>query len=71
MGLKTSPRFFQSVIHRVFEGVVNKSPESYQDDTLLKAKSFDGALAVLRSALERVQAHKLKLRLTKCKFMYK
>ena len=59
MGLKTSPRFFQSVMHRVFEGIVKKSLESYQDDTLLKAKSFYGALVVLRSALERVRTHKL------------
>ena len=31
MGLKTSPRFFQSVMHRVFEGMINKSLESYPD----------------------------------------
>ena len=70
MGLKMSPRFFQSVMHKIFAELLNDTLESYQDDILLKAKSFDGAYDALRKTLLCIRKHGLKLKLEKCKFMY-
>ena len=58
MGLKTSPRLFQHAMHKI----------SYQDDILLKARSFNDAVASLRQTFECIRSHRLKLKLEKCKF---
>eukprot|EP00834_Sanchytrium_tribonematis_P008742 NODE_1157_length_1981_cov_0.648778.p1 type:complete len:537 gc:universal NODE_1157_length_1981_cov_0.648778:1732-122(-) len=70
MGLKTSPRYFQQVMHKIFHSLLNKHLESYQDDILLKGKGFEQSLFILRQSLEIIRKHKLKLRIEKCKFLY-
>ena len=70
MRIKTSPRFFQSVMHHVFEGMVNTSIEYYQDDILFKAVEFQDALFSLRQTFERIRTYGLKVRPEKCKFLH-
>ena len=70
MGLKTSPKFLQHAMHKIFAALLNDTLERYQTYILLRARTFNDAVASLRQTFECIRAHGLKLKLEKCKFFY-
>ena len=74
-GLKNAPAVFQRLMNRVLIGL---NPENgcgfvsvYLDDVLVFSDSFEDHLVHLRQVLQRFTAAGLKLKPSKCHFIFK
>ncbi|MCP4459046.1 MAG: RNA-directed DNA polymerase [Cytophagales bacterium] len=66
MGLKTAGSFFQRLMNKVFNGILDDGIICYLDDICITTSSFEDHLEKLTVMLDRLRAALLKLKLKKC-----
>ncbi|MCP4474745.1 MAG: RNA-directed DNA polymerase, partial [Gammaproteobacteria bacterium] len=69
MGLKTSGSFFQKLMNRIFNGVLDEGIFVYIDDICIATSSFEEHLTKLIEVLTRLRQAFLKLKPKKCKLL--
>ena len=67
-GLKNAPATFQRIIQRVLGPLLYRGAINYLDDIVIYSKTLDEHLALLDEVFSRLQAHNIKLKLSKCFF---
>ena len=68
MGLKNSPRAFQSLMDVVLSKVAYKTALCYIDDIIIYSRTFEKHLSHLAEVFQLLRGAKLKLKRSKCKF---
>ncbi|MCP4492734.1 MAG: RNA-directed DNA polymerase [Gammaproteobacteria bacterium] len=66
MGLKTTGSFFQRLMNKVFNGILDDGIFCYLDDICIATSSFEDHLEKLTAMLDQLRAALLKLRPKKC-----
>ncbi|MCP4473430.1 MAG: RNA-directed DNA polymerase, partial [Gammaproteobacteria bacterium] len=66
MGLKTAGSFFQKLMNKVFNGVLDDGIFCYLDDICIATSTFEEHLAKLITVLSRLREALLKLKPKKC-----
>ncbi|KAG9453432.1 hypothetical protein H6P81_006336 [Aristolochia fimbriata] len=67
-GLKNAGATYQRAMQKIFDDFLHKFVECYADDVVVKTKSRGDHLRDLRSCLERLRRHQLKMNPLKCAF---
>lgn len=67
-GLCNAPSTFQSLMHKVFAPLLDKSVVIYLDDILVFSKDMDEHLVHLREVLQRLRDSQLRAKRSKCLF---
>ena len=68
-GLTNAPATFQTLMHRVFEELLDKCVVIYLDDILVYSKTKQDHLNHLRRVLELLRENQLYAKLSKCEFL--
>ncbi|MCP4492399.1 MAG: RNA-directed DNA polymerase, partial [Gammaproteobacteria bacterium] len=66
MGLKTAGSFFQRLMNKVFNGILDDGIFCYLDDICIATSSFENHLEKLTAMLDQLRAALLKLKPRKC-----
>jgi hypothetical protein len=71
-GLSVSSQIFNTFIEKIFEKEISLSELiCYIDDILSAEVNFDAALKMIEHILQKIISHRLKINLSKCKFLQK
>ena len=66
--LKNAGATYQRAMSTIFHDMMNKEIEDYMDDIVVKSKTREDYLAILRKVFERCQLSKLRMNPLKCAF---
>jgi len=67
-GLKNARATYQRAMTTIFQDMMNKEIEDYMDDIIVKSKTREDYLAILRKVFERCRLSKLRMNPLKCAF---
>ena len=67
-GLKNAPATFQRIIQRILGKLLYNGVINYLDDFIIYSESFESHLRLINEVLGLLEAHNIKLKLSKCTF---